>query len=417
MASATGFTYGTMDISPAGPYDGGEVVTITYAGLDATESGTAPGNGGGFFAGLCVGGGNPQAGTGGCGTFEGGGPFPSPAGASSTIITGAWYWFGAPNVIANGSVRFQIPERGAPGNFADYPGYECDNTTPCNIVVGDFAGDGPTQVPIVYNAPPVLGCEVIDEGVDPATATYTDSGASPTASTSSVSKSSIVVDRTAVAVTLRVNTLDDCLGNASVVAKLTGSNGKTKSVPLTFDDTQSDITAEGKALDSWKGTASFTNADRVTWTLGSITQTPLSGNIVLNAENGGLLEDNSVEGAAEVVNLASPKTIKVVAYTKSTVDAAPEPITLGKTLTVTGISYKASGASLLRNNSVTMQLQVKVPGSSTWKTIKTGTSSFTGRLVVSYKPSKKGTWSFRTVTPARTGYAASISPTDFVSVR
>jgi Bacterial Ig-like domain (group 3) len=150
-ANATGAVYGTMSVSPAGPYNGSEIVTITYSTLDSTVSGTTPGNSGGMFIGYCVGSGNPQAGTGACGPFEGGGPFPSPAGPSSTVITGAYYWFGAPTITPAGSVRFQIPTPGAPAGFGDYPGYVCNNTTQCNITINDFAGDGPVQIPITYN--------------------------------------------------------------------------------------------------------------------------------------------------------------------------------------------------------------------------------------------------------------------------
>lgn len=56
-------TYGTMTVSPTGPYTVGQVVTVSASGLSSPVNGTYNG---GISVSTCVGNGNPQIGPGSC---------------------------------------------------------------------------------------------------------------------------------------------------------------------------------------------------------------------------------------------------------------------------------------------------------------------------------------------------------------
>lgn len=135
-AVQTGLVYGTLTVSPSGPWTSGQVVTLSYTGMNPPD-----GAQGGFFIGYCVGNGQPQMGPNSCG----------PISESNDPVDGTWYQFGV-NSLPDGSVTFRIPEQGANAGFVDYPNWICDNgdANECLIVVGDFNGDGPAQIPIVY---------------------------------------------------------------------------------------------------------------------------------------------------------------------------------------------------------------------------------------------------------------------------
>lgn len=139
-ASATGVTYGTLTLSPAGPYNVGQSVTVSATGLGSPVGG----NGGGILASTCVGNGNPQLGPGSCTspTSTLNGSVPSPALAVYNFGFGGSSW----------STSISIPGADA-GIFGDYPAYTCGNgaTHQCLIGIADFRGNGPTQVPIVYS--------------------------------------------------------------------------------------------------------------------------------------------------------------------------------------------------------------------------------------------------------------------------
>ena len=141
-AQATGRHYGALTVSPAGPYDNGEVVTYAWSGMnpanaisDATGLPDPSTSSGGFYIGVCIGGGQPQVGPGSCA--------PAP--------TGEFRFIGA--TLADGSKQVTIV-RGNPGfSEATQSSWTCGNGAgnECNFAVTDFKGDG-IQVPIVYTA-------------------------------------------------------------------------------------------------------------------------------------------------------------------------------------------------------------------------------------------------------------------------
>ncbi len=152
-ASATGVTYGTITLSPAGPYLPGDQVTISGTGLadgapaSATfpTSGSAHDNGGGLLAAVCVGNGNPQLGPNSCTS-----PASTLNGSVPTPNLGV-YSFGVPTSQDTYSATISIPDN-TTNYFPDYPTYICGNgaANQCLIGISDFRGNGPTQIPIAY---------------------------------------------------------------------------------------------------------------------------------------------------------------------------------------------------------------------------------------------------------------------------
>jgi hypothetical protein len=121
------YAYGSLSVTPAGPYVNGQSVTMNYTGLVSPSAGNT--NGGGWSYGICVGGTNPQLGPGSCSSTTGGFDFVGGASGSYTI-----------SVV-----------KGAAG-FTDYPGYTCGNGAgnECNFTISDFRGKGPKQIPISF---------------------------------------------------------------------------------------------------------------------------------------------------------------------------------------------------------------------------------------------------------------------------
>ena len=147
-ASAVGVTYGTITLSPAGPYLPGDQVTVTASGManqappPLADPTGAPNNGGGLLAAICVGNGNPQVGPSSCTT---------PAQPSTGAAPLASYGFGVPPSQDSFSATLSIPNN-TTNYFPDYPTYICGNgaANQCLIGISDFRGNGPTQIPITY---------------------------------------------------------------------------------------------------------------------------------------------------------------------------------------------------------------------------------------------------------------------------
>jgi hypothetical protein len=133
-------TYGTMTVSPTGPYTVGQVVTVSATGLSSPVGGT---NGGGISVSTCVGNSNPQLGPGSCATPT------STVNGSVPATPLAAYAFGFSGDTY--STDISIPDNN-PGIFTDYPTYACNNaaTSQCKIALSDFTGNGPVQIPIRY---------------------------------------------------------------------------------------------------------------------------------------------------------------------------------------------------------------------------------------------------------------------------
>lgn len=262
----------------------------------------------------------------------------------------------------------------------------------------------------------VSGATCYSEDTVAGTYTLTDDGVTkPIPTASSLAKSAVVVGRSSVAVGLSITTVDDCLGAHAVQALFTSSTGAKRTVNLSY--VSSKPGSQQESFDLWTGSIRFSNADRGVWSLSKTTLLPLFGNVVLSLADDSLVADNTTLSPAVTSNMPTVRKISVVAATASTMDAKPEPIRLGKTLIAYASSLKAAGTAFAANKYVPVVLQHRAPGSSVWKTLKSTKTGSTGRAAAVFKPSRKGTWSFRTFTPARWGYASSVSAVDSVSVR
>ncbi|MGW2518770.1 hypothetical protein ACWC09_17505 [Streptomyces sp. NPDC001617] len=119
-------------------------------------------------------------------------------------------------------------------------------------------------------------------------------------------------------------------------------------------------------------------------------------------------------GYAEQMDFASPNVQRL---SKLTVDASPEPVTKGKTITVTG---KLSRANWDTNKyagyaSQKVKLQFRKKGSSTYTTLKTITTSSTGTLKTTTKATVDGYFRYSF---AGTSTTPAVNATgDFVDVR
>ncbi|WP_128375016.1 DUF5707 domain-containing protein [Streptomyces cavernae] len=91
------------------------------------------------------------------------------------------------------------------------------------------------------------------------------------------------------------------------------------------------------------------------------------------------------------------KTHKVQRASKLTVNASPEPIAKGKTLTVTGKLSRASWESLTYKGygSQSVKLQFRKAGTTTYSTVKTITSNSYGDLKTTTTANYDGYWRFR----------------------
>ncbi|MEV5602825.1 hypothetical protein AB0L33_15420 [Streptomyces sp. NPDC052299] len=86
--------------------------------------------------------------------------------------------------------------------------------------------------------------------------------------------------------------------------------------------------------------------------------------------------------------------VQVQRATRVTVNAAPEPVVIGKTLTVTGKVTRANWDTHTYQGygGRTVSLQFKADGASSYTTVKKVTSSSTGALKTTVKAAESGTW-------------------------
>ncbi|GAA3350321.1 hypothetical protein GCM10020358_75760 [Amorphoplanes nipponensis] len=102
---------------------------------------------------------------------------------------------------------------------------------------------------------------------------------------------------------------------------------------------------------------------------------------------------------------------------KLTVDASPEPVTKGKTITVTGTLTRAGWESWTYQGygSRTVTLQYSKKGTTAWKTVKSVKTDSAGKLKTTVKASADG--SFRWTYAGDAASTATTGPTDYVDVR
>ncbi|GAA4581316.1 hypothetical protein GCM10023194_12190 [Planotetraspora phitsanulokensis] len=116
-------------------------------------------------------------------------------------------------------------------------------------------------------------------------------------------------------------------------------------------------------------------------------------------------------------DLHAAKTVNLLRATRLSVNAAPEPIRKGRTLTITGkltrADWQTSTYAGFAGQSV--RLQFRKVGSSTYTTVKTLTTNSFGNLKTTVKASRDGYWRYSFV--GNSTVRTAISAADYVDVR
>lgn len=109
--------------------------------------------------------------------------------------------------------------------------------------------------------------------------------------------------------------------------------------------------------------------------------------------------------------------VQVKRATRITVDASPEPVAAGRTITVSGRVTRANWDTHTYQGYAgrTVRLQFKASGASSYKTIKTARTSATGALRTTVKPTGSGTWRWTYYGDSISGAASSAG--DHVAVK
>ncbi|MHB9851754.1 hypothetical protein [Streptomyces sp. Tue6028] len=110
-------------------------------------------------------------------------------------------------------------------------------------------------------------------------------------------------------------------------------------------------------------------------------------------------------------------TVQLKRAAKATTDASPEPVTKGKSITVTGKVTRANWATKKYDaySGRTVSLQFRAKGADTYKTVKKGTTSSTGGLKTTVTASVDGYYRWVYYGNSTTGVATSTA--DYVDVR
>ncbi|MFD4502234.1 hypothetical protein [Streptomyces sp. NPDC058457] len=209
-----------------------------------------------------------------------------------------------------------------------------------------------------------------------------------------------------------------------------------KSVTVTYTATSSSGVAVTEAF-LWQGTDP-SSTDTITGALGtdddpvcteSTTQTGVySCKAVFNIDAAVDMVDNGVAGTWKIALggydlYASASfddnvgTGKIKKASKLTVDATPEPVKKGKTITVTGKLTRANWntGTYAGYASQKVQLQYRKKGSTTYTTLKTITAGTGGALKTTTKATADGYYRYSFATNATTG--ASTATGDYVDVK
>ncbi|WP_405917764.1 hypothetical protein [Streptomyces sp. NBC_00728] len=109
--------------------------------------------------------------------------------------------------------------------------------------------------------------------------------------------------------------------------------------------------------------------------------------------------------------------LQVKRATRVTVNASPEPVAAGKTITVTGQVTRANWDTHRYQGYAgrTLSLQFKAAGASSYTTVKKATSNSTGSLKTTVKAAGPGTWRWTYYGNSTSG--AKSSTGDYVAVR
>ncbi|GGX31750.1 Ig-like domain-containing protein [Streptomyces chryseus] len=99
----------------------------------------------------------------------------------------------------------------------------------------------------------------------------------------------------------------------------------------------------------------------------------------------------------------------------TSVNAGPEPVTKGKTVTVTGVLQEKSGSGWKAYRGKAVDLYFQAKGSTKWSYVTWGRPASNGKITLKTKAVKDGTWTFRHVGDSK--HFNSTSGTDYVDVR
>jgi hypothetical protein len=110
-------------------------------------------------------------------------------------------------------------------------------------------------------------------------------------------------------------------------------------------------------------------------------------------------------------------TVQLKRAAKATTNASPEPVTKGKTITVTGKLTRANWSTKKYDaySGRTVSLQFRAKGTDTYKTVKKATTSSTGGLKTTVTASVDGSYRWVYYGNSTTGVATSAA--DYVDVR
>ena len=111
-------------------------------------------------------------------------------------------------------------------------------------------------------------------------------------------------------------------------------------------------------------------------------------------------------------NVSSARVVTLQGAVQQKVTIAPSTITYGSSVAVTGVLTDLDGVPL---GGVTTNLQSRSPGAATWATLSTFTTSLTGQVSTSVKPSANR--EYRLLTDASSAYASTSSAAVLVRVR
>ncbi|MFD3503789.1 hypothetical protein ACFWWT_29415 [Streptomyces sp. NPDC058676] len=171
--------------------------------------------------------------------------------------------------------------------------------------------------------------------------------------------------------------------------------------PATCTATSSTTASCKGDINIYPADAYLINADAGTWTAGALALTYSD-------------QDGSIQGETDQGSLG---TTKVQRYSRLTVNAGPEPVYKGKTITSTG---KLSRANWEDNHyhGYTYQpvkLQFRKAGTSTYTTVKTVTSDKYGNLKATATAAYDGYWRFSFAGTTTTPAVSAVG--DYVDVR
>ncbi|HEU4422743.1 MAG TPA: glycosyl hydrolase family 18 protein [Pilimelia sp.] len=118
-------------------------------------------------------------------------------------------------------------------------------------------------------------------------------------------------------------------------------------------------------------------------------------------------------GAEDTRQWGSLRAYAIQKSTALTISVAPTTVGYGSAVTVSGTLTATTGGARLAGRPV--QLHYRWAGSTTWRTVATGTTSSTGTVSLTYVPGGNG--EYRLYSPASWTYLAATSPTATALVR